>query len=132
MFRYRGAALGSAAAAILACLVPLLASAQVSIRLGPAPACPYGYFDYAPYACAPYGYYGPGWFSDGVFIGAGPWFHGPRSFQGRVDTHFDPQRGYRGPLPHTHTPRSPNINVSRMGGFRGDEVRDGRGHGRPG
>jgi len=22
------------------------------------PTCPYGYYDYAPYACAPYGYYG--------------------------------------------------------------------------
>jgi len=29
-----------------------------------------------PYACAPYGYYGPEWFSGGIFIGAGPWYHG--------------------------------------------------------
>src|SRR5271155_2426018 len=45
-----------------------------------APVCAYGYYPYAPYACAPYGYYGPSWFSGGVFIGAGPWFHG---FYGR-------------------------------------------------
>jgi len=51
--------------------------AQVSVDIGVAPACPYGYYDYAPYSCAPYGYYGPEWFTGGVFIGAGPWFHGP-------------------------------------------------------
>src|SRR6266446_6516806 len=52
---------------------------------GPAPVCAYGYYDYYPYACAPYGYYGPDWFLDGVFIGAGPWFHGyyGRGFYGR-------------------------------------------------
>jgi hypothetical protein len=44
--------------------------------VGPPPVCAYGYYDYCPYACAPYGYYGPSWFSGGVFIGAGPWFHG--------------------------------------------------------
>ena len=53
------------------------ASAGVAINIGVPPACPYGYFDYAPYSCAPYGYYGPEWFTGGVFIGAGPWFHGP-------------------------------------------------------
>ena len=44
--------------------------------VGPPPVCEYGYYNYYPYACAPYGYYGPSWFSGGVFIGAGPWFHG--------------------------------------------------------
>src|SRR5258708_24154728 len=39
------------------------------------PVCPYGYYEYAPYACAPYGYWGPEWFDDGLFIGAGPWCH---------------------------------------------------------
>ena len=48
---------------------------------GPAPECVYGYYPYYPYACAPYGYYGPSWFSGGIFIGAGPWFHG--GFYGR-------------------------------------------------
>jgi hypothetical protein len=32
------------------------AAAQVSINIGTEPACPYGYYDYAPYSCAPYGY----------------------------------------------------------------------------
>src|SRR5690349_8989611 len=46
------------------------------VYYGPAPVCAYGYYDYYPYACAPYGYYGPDWFVGGVFIGAGPWYHG--------------------------------------------------------
>ena len=73
--------------------------AQVTVGIGVAPACPYGYYDYAPYACAPYGYYGPEWFSGGVFIGAGPWFHGPAGFYGHVDHHFDYRKGYHGALP---------------------------------
>jgi hypothetical protein len=43
--------------ALLGCAPP--ASAQVSVSVGVAPVCPYGYFSYAPYDCAPYGYYGP-------------------------------------------------------------------------
>ena len=90
--------------------------------VGPAPVCAYGYYNYYPYACAPYGYYGPQWFSGGVFIGAGPWYHrgfyghpgyyggyryngrpgfyGHREFEGRRDfrrdEHFDRERGFRG------------------------------------
>ena len=45
--------------------------AQVVVGIGVAPACPYGYYDYAPYSCSPYGYYGPDWFNGGIFIGAG-------------------------------------------------------------
>lgn len=87
------------------------ATAQVSINIGvnvppvavvpaaAAPVCPYGYFNYAPYGCAPFGYYGPQWFVGGVFIGAGPWFHGPVGFNGYVDRNFDPRFGYRGPYP---------------------------------
>lgn len=48
----------------------------VGIGVGAAPVCAYGYYPDYPYACAPYGYYGPEWFSGGVFIGAGPWYHG--------------------------------------------------------
>lgn len=51
--------------------------AQIAVGLGYGPpVCSYGYYDYAPYACAPYGYYGPEWFNGGLFIGAGPWFRG--------------------------------------------------------
>ena len=82
-------------AALLAVIVALTgvtagtANAQVRVGIGigigpgyvgAAPVCAYGYYSYYPYACAPYGYYGPSWFVNGVFIGAGPWFHG---FHGR-------------------------------------------------
>jgi hypothetical protein len=96
------------------------AGAQVSINIGVAPVCPYGYFSYAPYGCAPYGYYGPDWFVDGVFIGAGPWFHGPDHFSGHVDNRFDPRHGYRGPMPARGDERNNN--------FHGNEARDGKGH----
>jgi hypothetical protein len=72
---------------------------SIGVNIGAPPACPYGYFDYPPYDCAPYGYYGPDWFAGGVFIGAGPWFHGPRGFYGHVDNRYDPHHGYHGPLP---------------------------------
>jgi len=54
-----------------------VAVGPVGVAVGPAPVCLYGYYGYYPYACAPYGYYGPDWFVSGVFVGAGPWFHGP-------------------------------------------------------
>ena len=47
-------------------------NAQVVISLTP-PVCSFGYYDYAPYACAPSGFYGPGYFYGGVFLGVGPW-----------------------------------------------------------
>jgi hypothetical protein len=75
------------------------APAQVSVNIGVAPVCPYGYFDYAPYNCAPYGFYGPDWFVGGIFIGAGPWYHGHAGFYGHVDNRYDPHHGYTGPLP---------------------------------
>ena len=64
--------------------------------VGPPPACVYGYYDYSPYACAPYGYYGPDWFSSGVFIGAGPWFHGYYGRPGFYDRHEFHGRPFRG------------------------------------
>jgi hypothetical protein len=105
------------------------AEAGVSINIGPEPVCPYGYYDYPPYVCAPYGYYGPEWFSGGVFIGAGPWFHGPAHFYGHVDNRFDPRRGYRGSVPRWGDRPDPARHVEHIGGFRGNEMRDGLGHG---
>jgi len=55
----------------LALLPP--ADAQISINIGAPPICSYGYYDYAPYACAPIGFYGPGYFYNGIFLGMGPW-----------------------------------------------------------
>jgi hypothetical protein len=98
----------------------LPAQISIGVNIGPEPICPYGYFDYAPYSCAPHGYYGPDWFTDGVFIGAGPWFRGPRGFWGHVDDRWDPHHGYVGPLPER--------GERPFWGFRANEARDGRGH----
>jgi hypothetical protein len=102
------------------------AKAQVGAEVGIAPECPYGYYDVPPYSCAPYGYYGPEWFSGGVFIGAGPWFHGPANFAGHVDTRFHPDHGYKGDFPARGEKASKP--VDKIQGFKGNETRDGRGH----
>jgi hypothetical protein len=75
------------------------AAAQVSVTIGAPPVCPYGYYEVPPYNCAPDGYYGPEWFINGVFIGAGPWYHGAEHFYGHVDHHYDFRKGYRGSFP---------------------------------
>ena len=118
------AALAAASLSAVAARPP----AQVAVEVGVAPDCPYGYYDYAPYACAPYGYYGPEWFTGGVFIGAGPWFHGPANFHGHVDNHFDVRHGYKGPAPNRGEKPEPGKRVDKVANFRGNEVRDGRGH----
>src|SRR6202163_4971217 len=100
--------------------IPRSAPAQISVNIGPEPVCPYGFYDFAPYNCAPYGYYGPEWFNGGVFIGAGPWFHGSHDFRGHVDNHFDPHHGYVGP----HPARGDKA----FNHFHGNEMRAGRGH----
>ena len=101
------------------------AQISVGVNIGEQPVCPYGYFDYPPYSCAPYGYYGPDWFTGGIFIGAGPWFHGPRGFYGHVDNRFDPRNGYHGPVP--------DRGAQPFGHFQANEGRDGQGHiGNPG
>jgi len=120
----------AAIAAICLSAVAPAAHAQISVgvNIGPEPICPYGYFDYPPYACAPYGYYGPEWFVNGIFIGAGPWFHGPAHFHGHVDNHFDPHHGYHGAMPARGEKAAPANRVDKMPHFRGNEARDGRGH----
>ena len=115
---WKSVVLSTIAFAALSSVKP--AHSQVAVNIGPAPVCPYGYFDFPPYNCAPYGYYGPDWFAGGVFIGAGPWFHGPSGFHGHVDNRFDPRRGYNGPLP----PRG----AQQFNHFQANEARDGRGH----
>ena len=90
------------------------------VYVGAPPVCPYGYYSYYPYACAPYGYYGPDWFVGGIFIGAGPWFHGPAGFHGHVDNRYDPHHGYKGPMPAR--------GAEAFNHFQGNEARDGRGH----
>ena len=107
------------AAGILIAASPT-ASSQIAVNIGVAPVCPYGYFDYDPYPCAPYGYYGPDWFAGGIFIGAGPWFHGRPGFYGHVDNRYDPHHGYAGPMPER--------GEKAFNHFHGNEARDGQGH----
>jgi hypothetical protein len=126
MRQFRGFALAVMAGFFLMA-VPKSNAAQISVQIGGPPVCPYGYYDFAPYNCAPYGYYGADWFSGGVFIGAGPWFHGPRGFHGRVNNRFDPHHGYHGGFPARGSRPGPGRPVGG-GHFRGNEVRDGRGH----
>jgi hypothetical protein len=118
-------ALAAVAAAFLTAGPPKI-EAQISVSIGVAPSCPYGYYDYNPYGCAPYGYYGPEWFHRGTFIGVGPWFHGSNNFHGHVNNSFDPQHGYNGRMPN-HGERAASRGRSPRQ-FRGNEVRDGRGH----
>jgi hypothetical protein len=103
------------------------ATAQVSIDIGVAPDCPYGYYDVAPYNCAPTGYYGPEWFVSGEFTGAGPWFHGASDFQGNVNNRLHPEHGYSGPAPQRGEKAEPSKRIDSAH-FQGNEVRDGRGH----
>lgn len=102
--------------------------AQVTVSIGVAPDCPYGYYETTPYGCAPYGYYGPEWFTGGVFIGAGPWFHGPSDFHGSVNNRYSPEHGYKGATPARGAKREPSKRVDKVSHFKGNETRDGRGH----
>jgi hypothetical protein len=97
---------------------------QIAIEIGRAPECPYGYYDASPYGCAPYGYYGPEWFAGGVFIGAGPWFHGDKNFRGHVNNRYHPEHGYKGPTPQ----RGERASKAPPTRFKGNEARDGRGN----
>lgn len=103
------------------------AQVGVGVNIGVAPECPYGYYDVSPYACAPAGYYGPEWFDGGVFIGAGPWFHGHDDFHGHVDNRFHPEHGYQGPMPQRGEKAEEKKRVDHSH-FKGNEMRDGRGH----
>src|SRR5580765_5890615 len=58
------------------------AQVSIGVQIGPTygiynapPVCEYGFYPTYPFGCAPYGYYGPEWFADGIFIGAGPWYN---------------------------------------------------------
>lgn len=117
----------AAVAAIFIAAGSSRAEAQISVSIGMAPACPYGYYDYTPYSCAPYGYYGREWFHGGTFIGVGPWFRGSNNFHGHVNNSFDPQHGYAGRMPNNGERATTRDRAPKR--FKGNEVRDGRGHG---
>ena len=101
-------------------------NAQISVNIGPAPVCPYGYYAAVPYRCAPYGYYGPEWFNGGIFIGAGPWYHGHDHFYGHVNPRYHPDHGYHGAYPHRGEAPRAGWNGHPQH-FRGGETRDEHG-----
>jgi len=102
------------------------ADAQVAVSIGEPPVCPYGYYEVPPYNCAPDGYYGPEWFSGGIFIGAGPWFHGGEHFYGHVDHNLDYRKGYHGAFPaRGERP------VEHRAEFHGKAMHDPHGHEAP-
>lgn len=111
--------LSTLAFAAFGSMQPAPSQVAIGVNIGAAPVCPYGYFDYAPYDCAPYGYYGPDWFVGGLFLGAGPWFHGPAGFHGHVDNRYDPHHGYNGPVP--------GRGEGQFNHFHANEARDGHG-----
>lgn len=102
------------------------AEAQDDANIGPPPVCPYGYYPAPPYQCAPYGYYGPEWFEGGIFIGAGPWFQGPRDFHGYVDNHYGREH-YHGHLPERGERAEHDRRVDASH-FHGNELRDTHGN----
>ena len=98
------------------------AQISVGVQIGEEPMCPYGYYDYAPYQCAPYGYYGPEWFSNGAFVGAGPWYHRNDHFRGHIDRRYDPRSGYRGPFPGRGDRPDWDHHHHTVEGFRGRDM----------
>ena len=118
-------------AAVAGCFLMVTApkaAAQIAVEVGVAPDCPYGYYDAAPYNCAPYGYYGTEWFSGGIFVGTGPWFHGHEDFRGHVNNRYHPDHGYNGATPQRGEKPAPSNRLDHVSHFKGNEVRDGRGH----
>jgi len=77
------------------------------VEVESAPDCPYGYYDAASLYCAPYGLLWPGMVYRGVFIGTGPWFHGPENFRGHVNNVFIPNTAI--PAQSRNAVRNPNL-----------------------
>lgn len=133
--------LGAAAVVVSLALVPTPpASAQISIgiNIGAPPTCPYGYYDYPPYACAPAGYYGPGYFYNGVFLGVGPWTNwgynhgwGHHRFGGARGGHYVPYShgNFTHARPDFHG--NPGPQHGNMGGHPGPDHHDAP-HNNPG
>jgi hypothetical protein len=107
------------------------AQAQIDVDTPLEPMCPYGYYDYAPYACAPYGYYGPEWFTGGLFLGAGPWLHGHEGFRGSEDHRFDASRGdgrdHAGAMEYHGGGHEGGFEGGHAGGFQGGHEGGGGG-----
>jgi hypothetical protein len=116
--------------ALLALLTLPLAYSQAEVRVGVGfgvggyaagpPVCAYGYYPDYPYGCAPYGYYGPSWFANGIFIGAGPWYGWGRPYYGgSYGRGFDGRSEGRGFDRHGQAVRGGFEGRGSAAGFRG-------------
>ncbi len=127
MNKFKYLAFAAVAAFIFTVPVPK-AQAQVSVgvELGAAFNCPYGYYDYAPYALLTlYGYhcpemvYRPG----GMFIGARHVVAcSADSLPGHVNNRFDTQRGYRGARPNVGDKPEASKPLDKVSHFKGNEM----------
>jgi len=61
-------------------------------------------------------------------LGAGPWFHGADNFRGHVNNRLHPEHGYTGPKPNRGDKPEQGKRLDKVANFKGNEVRDGRGH----
>ncbi len=123
--KYGLLAAAAAGAFLLIPATPSQAQISIGVQFGAEPNCPYGYYDYAPYNCSPDGYYGPQWFNNGRFIGAGHWHRGGSDFRGDVNNRYDPHHGYKGKMPHRGEAPS---HQGPANNFKGNESRNGNGH----
>ena len=103
------------------------AHAQISINIGVQPVCSYGYYGYAPYACAPMGYYGSGYFYNGIFVGMGPWAGwgyghgwGSHRFNGDAGGRYHGGMGRVAYSGHSNEGGRSNGGASNFGGQRPD------------
>jgi hypothetical protein len=102
----------------LTLMIPANAQVSVGVNIGPEPVCQYGFYPTYPYDCADEGFYDSSWFYEGIFIGAGPWFH--------WHDYYGHPRGFYGGYykSHAYTDRSghkfsDNGKVDRQGNFHG-------------
>ena len=52
----------------------------------------------------------------------------PDNFQGHVNNRLHPEHGYKGPMPKVGDKPEPSKRLDKVANFKGNEVRDGRGH----
>ena len=101
--------------------MPAVAPAQISVNIGGAPACPYGYYDYAPYDLLPLRVLRSRlvqWWH--LYRAQVPGSMARMGFYGHVDNRYDPHYGYHGPMP--------GRGDRPFNHFQGNEARDGQGH----
>ena len=96
------------------------APAQVSVNIGVAPVCPYGYFDFAPYDCAPMATMGRIGLSGVCLSGPGHGFTALAVFMAMSTTATILVTATTGPFPAR--------GEQAFSHFHANEAQDGHGH----